>query len=195
MYSFDMSPMKNLTSTLRELANGERCVFSSTDLLGAFPSFGVGVSTTEASAKLAVILSRAVKAGVLERVCRGIYYYPVAGYRRENILFHAAARLRAGEFNYLSLETVLSEAGVISQIPMNTITLMSSGRSHVVDCGNYGRIEFVHTEQRAGALAKELAFDSERRLWRASVKQALRDSRVTRRSKDLINTEENYEFI
>ena len=64
-----------------------------------------------------------------------------------------------------------------------------------MDCGNYGRIEFVHTEQRAGALAKELVFDSERRLWRASVKQALRDSRVTRRSKDLINTEENYEFI
>ncbi len=186
-----MSPMKNLTSTLRELANGERCVFSSTDLLGAFPSFGVGVSTTEASAKLAVILSRAVKGGVLERVCRGIYYYPLvgAGYRRENILFHAAARLRAGEFNYLSLETVLSEAGVISQIPMNTITLMSSGRSHVVDCGNYGRIEFVHTEQRPEKLKGELVHDAERRLWKASVKQAMRDLRVTRRSKGLINVD------
>jgi hypothetical protein len=190
-----MNPMKQLTSTLRDLADRDRCVFSSSDLLGALPMLSVGVSSPNASAKLAVILSRAVKAGVLERVCRGIYYYPVQGYRQENILFHAAARLRASEFNYLSLETVLSEAGAISQIPMNRITLMSSGRSHVVDCGDFGRIEFVHTEQKAGALTEELVFDSERRLWRGSVKQALRDARVTRRSQDLINSEEAYEFI
>ena len=30
-----------------------------------------------------------------------------------SVLFHAAARLRAGEFNYISLETVLSDAGVM----------------------------------------------------------------------------------
>ena len=195
MYTFSMNPMKQLTSTLRDLADRDSCVYSSSDLLGVIPMLSVGVSSSDASAKLAVILSRAVKAGVLERVCRGIYYYPVQGYRQENILFHAAARLRASEFNYLSLETVLSEAGVISQIPMNRITLMSSGRSHVVDCGDFGRIEFVHTEQKAGALTEELVFDSERRLWRVSVKQALRDARVTRRSKDLINSEEAYEFI
>ena len=148
MYSFHMGPMKILATTLREIADRNHCVFSSSDLMAALSVENSKLKHSEASAKLAVILSRAVKAGLLRRICRGIYYYPVHGYRVENILFHAAARLRAGEFNYLSLETVLSEAGVISQIPMNSITLMSSGRSHVVECRDYGRIEFVHTEQR-----------------------------------------------
>ena len=39
-------------------------------------------------------------------------------------------------------------------------------------------------------LKGELMYDRDRRLWRVSVKQALRDSRVTRRSKDLIQREE-----
>lgn len=177
--------MKRLISVLRDLADGESCVFSASDLAGVLPE----------CEQVGVVLSRAVKAGVLERICRGIYFYPVRGARRENLLFHAAARLRAGELNYLSLETVLSEEGVISQIPMNWITLMSSGRSHVVDCGKYGRIEFVHTEQRAGELVGELSYDGERRLWRASLKQAMRDMRVTRRSRDLINEEVAREFV
>jgi hypothetical protein len=95
------------------------------------------------------------------------------------LLFHAAARLRAGEFNYISLETVLSDAGVISQVPMNWISLMTSGRSHVVDCGDYGHIEFVHTAQRPDDVSAELTYDPDRRLWRASVRQALRDMKVT----------------
>jgi hypothetical protein len=61
------------------------------------------------------------------------------------ILYHSAAKLRAGEFNYLSLETVLSDAGAISQIPMNWITIISSGRSNIIDCGAFGKIEFIHT--------------------------------------------------
>ena len=174
-----MSPMKTLISTLRDLADAESCVFSASDLAGVLPGCG----------QVAVVLSRAVKAGVLRRVGRGIYFYPVPGYRQENLLFHAAAKLRAGELNYLSLETVLSEAGVISQIPMNSITLMSSGRSHVVRCGYYGRIEFVHTEQRAGDLVGRLSYDRERRLWIASAQQAMRDLRVTGRSRELVNEE------
>ena len=31
-------------------------------------------------------------------------------------------------FNYISLETALSDEGVISQIPINRITIMSTGR-------------------------------------------------------------------
>jgi hypothetical protein len=68
--------------------------------------------------------------------------------------------LRAAEFNYLSLETVLSDVGAISQVPMNWISLMTSGRSHVVDCGDYGHIEFVHTAQKPDEVSNELAYDS-----------------------------------
>ncbi len=174
-----MQPLRQLERTLRSLAGRERCVFAPSDLAGAVPGCG----------QLAVLLSRAATAGVLRRVCRGIYLFPVADYSMGNLLFHAAARLRAGEFNYLSLETVLSDAGVISQVPFQWICVMTSGRSHVVDCGEFGHIEFVHTAQRPDAVSGELTYDAERHLWRASVRQALRDMRATRRSLDLVDKE------
>jgi predicted transcriptional regulator of viral defense system len=160
-------------------------VFAASDLAAAVPGCG----------QLAVLLSRATKAGLLLRICRGIYFYPVPGYTAGNLLFHAAARLRAGEFNYISLETVLSDAGVISQVPMNWISLMTSGRSHVVDCSDYGHIEFVHTAQRPEDIGGELAYDPERYLWRASVRQALRDMKATRRSMELVDEEVAHELV
>lgn len=180
-----MQPLKRLDETLRQLADPEHCVFSARDLAAAVPGHG----------QLSVLLTRAVKAGVIRRICKGIYHYPVKGYSSGRLLFHAAARLRAGTFNYISLETALSDAGVISQIPFQWITLMSSGRSHVVNCGDYGHIEFVHTAQDPDSLRDELAYDADCRLWRASVKQALRDMRATRRSMDLIDGEVSYEFV
>ncbi len=180
-----MQPLKQLSATLRSLAGPQHCVFAPSDLAAAVPGCG----------QLAVLLSRATKAGLLRRVCRGIYFYPVPGYAAGNLLFHAAARLRAGEFNYISLETVLSDAGVISQMPMNWISLMTSGRSHVVDCGDYGHIEFVHTARRPDDMGGELAYDGERHLWRASVRQALRDMKATRRSMELVDEEVTRELV
>ncbi len=180
-----MQPLRQLTETLRAVADREHCVFAAADLAAAVPECG----------QLAVLLSRATKAGLLRRICKGIYLYPVPDAPAGNLLFHAAARLRAGEFNYISLETVLSDSGVISQVPMNWITLMSSGRSHVVDCGSYGHIEFVHTSQRPDDVAGELAYDPDRRLWRASVRQAMRDMKATRRSLELVDGEVLSELV
>jgi predicted transcriptional regulator of viral defense system len=180
-----MQPLKQLSETLRSLADQGHCVFAPSDLAAAVPN----------CRQLPVLLSRAAKSGLLRRVCRGIYHFPVKDYPAGNLLFHTAARLRAGEFNYLSLETVLSEAGVISQMPMNWITVMSSGRSHVVNCGDHGNIEFVHTAQRPGDVANELSYDADRRLWRASVKQAMRDMKATRRSMDLVDKEVAGELV
>jgi len=172
-----MQPLKKLALTLETLADREHSLFATSDLEATFVEYD----------QLPVLLSRAVKAGLLKRVCRSIYLYPKAGYPMGDLLFHTAARLRADEFNYISLETALSDAGLISQIPMNWITLMSSGRSHTIDCGEFGHIEFVHTEQRPEEIAGELVYDAARHLWRASEKQALRDMRVTRRSMDLVS--------
>ncbi|MBN8456398.1 MAG: hypothetical protein J0M04_00935 [Verrucomicrobia bacterium] len=180
-----VQPIRQLDRTLRLLADRERCVFAVSDLAGAVPG----------CAQLAVLLSRAEKAGLLKRVCRGIYLYRVPDYPIEHLLFHTAARLRAGEFNYISLETALSDAGVISQVPFNWITLMTSGRSHVVDCGDFGHIEFVHTARRPDHVAGELAYDPDRRLWRASVRLAMRDMRATRRSMDLVDKEALHELV
>jgi hypothetical protein len=105
------------------------------------------------------------------------------------LLYRAAARLRADEFIYISLESALSDAGVISQIPVHWVTLMSSGRSHIMDCGRFGHIEFVHTQRRPETLAEELTYDPRCQLWRASVRLAIKDMRLTRRNTDLIDWE------
>lgn len=174
-----MQPVKQLDRALRRLADRDHCVFAASDLAAAVPE----------CRHLAGLLSRASKTGLLTRVCRGIYLYPLPDYSTGHLLFHAAARLRAGEFNYISLETVLSDAGVISQLPINWISIMTSGRSHVVDCGDYGHIEFVHTAQRPDNVARELTYDPACRLWRASIRQALRDMKATRRSLELVDQE------
>lgn len=180
-----VQPLRQLREVLQSLADREHCVFAASDLAAAVPK----------CRQLPVLLSRASKSGLLRRVCKGIYLYPVRDYFAGDLLFHAAARLRAMEFNYLSLETVLSDASVIPQVPMNWITLMSSGRSHVVDCGDFGHIEFVHTVQRPAEIGGELSYDADRRLWRASVKQAIRDMRATRRSMELIDEEVLRELV
>jgi hypothetical protein len=103
------------------------------------------------------------------------------------LLFHVAALLRAGDFNYLSLETVLSDAGVISQLPINWITIMSSGRSNVIRCGEWGTIEFVHTTKLPNVLHEQLEYDARCHLWRASVALAVKDMKSTKRNLDLID--------
>jgi hypothetical protein len=180
-----MQPQRQLENVLATLVDADHYLFSTSDLQGVFAG----------SRGLLVLLSRAEKAGILKRVCRGIYLYPKVDYPRGRLLFHSAALLRAGEFNYISLETALSDAGIISQIPINSITLMSSGRSSVIRCGEFGRIEFVHTARRPDELAGLLSYDPACRLWRASPALALRDMRATRRNKDLINEEVARELV
>lgn len=132
-------------------------------------------------------MSRSVKDGLLVRVCRGIYLNPRVEYPRGLVLYHTAAKLRAGDFNYLSLETVLSESGVISQVPIAWISLMTSGRTYTVECGEFGTIEFIHTKKHPDDIADRLIYDSRYRLWRARVDLALEDMRSTGRSMDLID--------
>jgi len=176
-----MQPIKQLTHFLAQTANADHYLFALRDLTAVIPG--------QSPAALKALAARAEKIGLLNRVCRGLYIYPLAPYPAGLVLFHAAARLRAHEFNYISLETALSDAGVISQIPMNWITLMSSGRSHIMHCGNFGHIEFVHTKKSLDGIAAQITYDVRCRLWRASVALALRDMALTKRNTDLINWE------
>ena len=182
-----MQPVKQLNNLLRQFATNERYLFSLHDLRSAFPEQSQGA--------FKAMISRAEKMGMLTRVCRGIYLYPWVAYPAGLVLFHVAAKIRADLFNYLSLETVLSDAGVISQIPMNWITLISSGRSNIINCGDFGHIEFIHTKRSVADLAAELSYDSRCRLWRGSVSLALRDMKLMRRNLDLIDWEAADEFI
>lgn len=182
-----MQPIRQLMATISQVASPQACLFTPADLRCILPEHSDSAFKT--------LLSRAVKEGYLARICRGLYLYEKANPDRGLILHHAAAKLRPWGLNYLSLETVLSDAGVISQIPINRITLMSSGRSGVIDCGDWGTIEFVKTRQQAEDLVGQLEYDTRARLWRATIPQALRDMRTTRRDTDLINWEAAYESI
>jgi hypothetical protein len=182
-----MQPIRQLTRSLALLATPEHCLFTLWDLRGLLPDLSTAAFKT--------LLSRVVGDGDLARVCRGLYLYERVDYPRGQLLFHAAARLRADTFNYISLETVLSDAGVISQVLINRITLMSAGRSNVIDCGAWGTIEFVHTRARPERIVDQLHYDTRCHLWRASVPLALRDMRVTRRNPDLIDWSAVDEFV
>ena len=177
-----MQPVKQLARVLSDLADPEHYLFTLDDLQGALPDQSRGA--------FKAMVSRAVRNGLLQRVCRGLYLYPqVSAPGGGLLLYHAAAKLRAGQFNYISLESALSDAGIISQIPMNWVMLMSSGRSGVVQCGDFGHIEFVHTNKQSARIADQLTYDSRCRLWRASVSLAIKDMKATKRNMDLIDGE------
>jgi hypothetical protein len=182
-----MQPIKYLGRMLAGLSSPERYLFALTDLRGLFPEHSEGA--------FKALLSRSVKDGILRRVCHGLYLFPGVDYDSGHLLYHAAGRLRAHCFNYLSLESVLSDAGIISQVPINWITVMSSGRGQTIDCGEFGHIEFIHTKKKPVDLTGDLTYDSQCRLWRASVALALRDMRLTRRSTDLIDWEAVHEPV
>lgn len=182
-----MQPIMAIQNGLSKIPERNRQIFALTDLSALLPEHNPGAFKS--------VISRLEKRGDLVRICRGIYVMPDCALRGSELLGRVAARLRAGQFNYLSLETVLSDAGVISQIPMNRIMLMSSGRSSVISCGAHGTIEFVHTRKKAEDLAAELSYDARLHLWRASTALALRDMRDTRRDTGLVNEEAANEFI
>ncbi len=181
-----MQPIRYLMQNLAILASPEHYLFTLSDLRALLPQ------VSDASFK--TLLCRAVKENYLERVCRGLYLYQSLA-PSGLLLFHAAARLRASDFNYISLETVLSEAGVISQIPIQWISVMSSGRSNIISCGHWGTIEFVHTKQHPEELASQLIYDSRCKMWKANVALALRDMRATHRNLDLIDWSEVDELV
>jgi len=171
--------IKILSRWLSQNANDQHYLFALRDLRPLFPDLSESAFKT--------LLSRAGDSGLLHRVCRGVYLYKEAYGQDGLLLFHIASLLRADMFNYISLETVLSDAGIISQIPINLVTLMSSGRSNFISCGKFGSIEFIHTQQKPLELMSQLTYDNSCGLWKASVYLALRDMKMTRRNSDLID--------
>ena len=182
-----MQSIKVLQNTLKQRADDKCYLFKGQDLRSVFENLSDSSFNT--------LLSRAVKSGHLHRVCRGLYLCKDKMPNDGLFLFHVAAYLRSDEFNYISLETVLSDAGIISQVPMQWISLMSSGCSNIISCGDFGTIEFIHTKQRPNDLVNEIHYDQSCRLWRASPLLALRDMKTTRRNCDIIDWDSANELI
>ena len=176
-----MQGIKQLQRILDELYTGTHYLFASRDLRAGLADLS--------DAAFAPLLSRAARDRIIERVCRGIYLNPRADYQTGLVLYHTAARLRAGHSVYLSLESVLSNHGIISQMPIDRITLMTSGRKGEIDCGRFGRIEFTHSSRSISDCADQLSYADELRLWVASPQLAVRDLRFVGRNLDLIDAD------
>jgi hypothetical protein len=166
---------------LREQDRKGKYVFSNRDLHKLFPedsfkTFNEG-------------LRRLVKSTILKHACRGIYVNEAASQFDSYTIERIAKTLRRGEYNYVSLESMLSEYRVISQILIDRLTIMTTGRKGVYNTA-YGVIEFTHTKRTVTNILGSTAKVNGRPLRIASKKTAVRDIKRVGRNINLISPEE-----
>lgn len=142
----------------------------------------------ETQAALRKALTAHCRAGLLVRVTRGLYVNPRARSLPNDVLTALVAFLRPWDDNYISLESSLSEAGWISQVP-SRLTVMTTGRTQTFDTP-WGVIEFIHTARRGEALADGLQFDERRKIHVASAERAWLDLKRVGRNQDLVEVPE-----
>ena len=130
-------------------------------------------------------LRRLVAEGLLARPARGVYVYALAQSRDSDMIEQIARALRRGEYNYVSLESALSEYGAISQVPLDRLTVMTTGRKGIYKTP-YGTIEFVHTKRSVGELLERMT-DVGRPLHLATIQAAWSDLKRVGRNTHLVN--------
>ncbi|GAB3337399.1 type IV toxin-antitoxin system AbiEi family antitoxin [Chromohalobacter beijerinckii] len=115
-----------------------RYVFTLSDLAKIFPE--------DSPKTLQEGINRLRRHGMLEAVSRGVYVYKLSRNHDADLLERIAKAMRRGEYSYVSLESALSEYGAISQIPVDRLTIMTTGRKGEYRTP-YGTIEFTHTKR------------------------------------------------
>ncbi|ARE81377.1 transcriptional regulator, AbiEi antitoxin, type IV TA system (plasmid) [Campylobacter helveticus] len=130
-----------------------------------------------------IALSKFTQKGLIERLARGLYANKRAKNKPYFALEHIASQLRDKTSFYLSLESLLSEEGLISQIP-NRLTFISKNRTQLFNTP-YGLIEFVYTKMPLSTLLDECYYDKERGVYVAKTQRAISDIYRHNRSVDL----------
>lgn len=133
-------------------------------------------------------IKRLLDDGLLVRIINGVYLYTLAQSKGSDTLEQIAKTIRRGEYNYVSLESALSEFGAISQIPVDRLTVMTTGRSAEYKTP-FGTIEFTHTK-RAPMDILEGTNLIDRPLRLATKQIAYRDLKRVGRNTHLINIDE-----
>ncbi len=132
-------------------------------------------------------LHRLTASGLLVRAARGVFVYGFSDQPKPYLLEEIAVALRRGEYAYLSLESALSEYGIISQVPIDRITVMTTGRKREFQTP-YGVIEFIHTDRDVETILDGTR-DVGRPLPLATPERALGDLRRVGRNTHLIDLE------
>ena len=138
-------------------------------------------------------LRRLVCRGVFQRAARGIYVNALSQRPKGYLLEEIAACKRRGNFSYVSLESALCEFGAISQIMVDRVTVMTTGRSAEITTP-WGVIEFTHTARLVPDLHKCTLPMEGRPLRIARLETALRDLRRVGRNLHMVNMDD-YEDI
>lgn len=142
----------------------------------------------ERSDTLNSTLRRLLKAGILVRAAHNVYVYAYTAHAGAATLDLIARALRRGELVYESLESALSAYGIISQIPVDRRTYMTTGRTGEYRTP-YGVAEFTHTKEPSARILPELTEVPGRGVPVASPGLALRNIKSTKRNLDIIDME------
>lgn len=153
------------------------------------PSFSALMDGVEPT-YLKLMMKRLSDQGVLIRAARGIYVNPAARSSPADIRRGLLRFLRPREINYVSLESKLSEAGVISQIP-TALTCMTTGSPARFDTP-WGAVEFTRTDRKIEIGTNVVPDDG---TLEATVRTAIRDLRRVGRNLDLVDDESLAEAI
>jgi hypothetical protein len=132
---------------------------------------------------LKLMMKRLADQGVLTRAARGVYVNSRARSMPSDVRAALIRFLRPREISYVSLESKLSEAGAISQVP-TVLSCMKTGSSGRFDTP-WGAIEFTHTDRDI-----EFGTDVHTRddgLIEATVERSARDLRRVGRNVGLID--------
>ena len=168
----------DLQAKLKLFARSGNSVLSKKQLAGLMPS--------ESPELVNDTITRAIKARVLERVCRGAYAYVDVFSTAPNKLESIARALRVGQYSYVSLESALSEYGVMSQIPLNRVTIMTTGRKTTYKTP-YGIIEFTATKKTLQKILEGAVMIQGRPLRLAKLETALEDLKKVGRNLGMID--------
>lgn len=132
-------------------------------------------------------INRLIKDGILVRASNGVFVYALAQSKGSNTLEQIARTIRRGEYNYVSLESALSEYGAISQILIDRLTAITTGRSGEFKTP-FGTIEFTHTKRSIIDILNH-SVEVGRPLRLATLNTALRDLKQVGRNLHLVDYE------
>ena len=166
-------------SVLQAFEERGRCVYRTRDLRKLF--------TDSSSAAFRATIHRLKAAGRLTSACRDVYVFRDGRASRMHLLDEIAATARRGDICYVSLESALAEYGLISQIPVGRITVMTDGRSSEL-VTPFGVIEFTHSARDKADLLKR-SVDVGRPLLLATRNAALSDLRRVGRNLHLLKSD------
>ncbi len=133
-------------------------------------------------------LQRLEKNGILQKPARGVYVFSYSRHKGVDTIEEIAINLRRGHYNYISLESALSIYGVISQVPLSRLSVMTTGRTGEFRTP-FGTIEFTHTKRSFSQIINDTQ-DIGRPLRLASKATAFRDLKRVGRNIHLIDQSE-----